>query len=59
MKNKTKTMRGALIGVAVISAFTFSSIGYGEEPVRDYYANGQLKSEKNFKDGKLEGTLKT
>ena len=55
---KTGAFIGGLIGVAVISVVTFSSMGYGEEPVKDYYQNGQLASERTYKRGQLDGAVK-
>jgi hypothetical protein len=49
---------GGLVGAVMILAVVFSSPGYGEEPVREYHANGKLKSEQSFKEGKLEGIFK-
>ena len=46
------------IGVALISAAAFSSMGYGEDAVKEYYANGQLERELNYKNGMLEGSSK-
>jgi antitoxin component YwqK of YwqJK toxin-antitoxin module len=58
MKMKTGVFAGMLVSASFLLAFSWSAIGYGEEPVREYYANGKVKSEQSFKDGKLDGSFK-
>ena len=60
MNAKAGTLSSGLIGVAVISALMFSFMGCGKSDGthKEYYASGQLKAEKSFKNGKLEGLAK-
>jgi antitoxin component YwqK of YwqJK toxin-antitoxin module len=58
MNVKMRSFVTALVGVVLISMLTLNSTVYGEEPLKEYYANGKLKSEQSFKDGKLEGIFK-
>lgn len=57
MKVKTNGIISGLILITIISLPTFSSIGCGRRdgPSNEHYANGKLKSERTFKDSKLEG----
>lgn len=48
MNIKVAAFVSGVIGVVVISALTFSSMGCGEEPVRDFYKNG--REMKNMED---------
>ena len=54
MRNNAWVFMGVLLAVGA----SFISTGSGEEPVKEYYENGQLKTEQSLKDGKLEGPFK-
>ncbi len=58
MHIKTGTFVRGLLGAAVISTVMFGPLGYGEEPVREYYENGKLKSEVGYKNGRFNGPTK-
>jgi hypothetical protein len=55
---KTSVFVSISVWVAVIAASMFCSRGYGAEPAREYYEDGQLKSEKFYENGKEEGPFK-
>ncbi len=42
-----------LISVAIITTVAFSSTGYGEKPVKEYYPNGQLRRMAMFENETL------
>jgi len=55
---KVRAFIGGALGVVVIFIITFSSIGYGEETKRAYYANGKLQGEMIYKNESNESLSK-
>jgi antitoxin component YwqK of YwqJK toxin-antitoxin module len=58
MNIKTGAFIGGLIGVALILAVTFNSIGCGTAPAKKCYTKGQFKNEAVLKSGEPEGLVK-
>ncbi len=57
IKIKAGALIRGLIAVA-IATVAFSSAGYGEEPVKEYYASGQLRAERFCENGRFHGPSK-
>lgn len=54
---KTLGVCGLVVGF-LTAAVVWSPLGYGEDIEREYYKNGQVKSEWSYKKGVLDGPYK-
>ena len=58
---KRKIRKGTFIygfiGTVILAA-AFTSVSYGEEPAREYYASGKVNREATLKNGKPEGPVR-